>query len=164
MSLSRRHFLAGSLALPALAAPKKTASPGIVLVLVDNLPSWMLGCYGGKEVSTPNIDHLAQTGARLANQIAAAPAGPLNRASLLTGRTALQLGGAAAIPEADATIPKLLAGAGYACHSAEGATPDVMAAATKFLAGQTVGKPFFLELWIRDLVPPYGGVAQQYRD
>jgi len=34
----------------------------------------------------------------------------------------------------------------------------------KFLAGQTAGKPFFLEAWIRDLVPPYGGVAGKYRE
>ncbi len=164
MLLSRRQFVSSSLALPALAASKKTASPGIVLVLVDNLPSWMLGCYGGKEVSTPNIDHLAQTGARLVNHVVAAPAGAQSRAALLTGRTSLQVGGAATIPEAEITIPKLLSETGYICHSVEGAAADVVAASAKFLAGQTADKPFFLEAWIRDLAPPYEGLAGKYRD
>jgi arylsulfatase A len=162
MLLSRRQFVSASLALPALAAPNKVVGPGIVLVLVDNLPSWMLGCYGGKEVSTPNINHLAQTGARLGSHVAAAPAGAQNRASLLTGRTALQLGGAAAVPEAEVTISKLLAGAGYACHSAEGGAADVVASSLKFLNAQSSDKPFFLEAWIRDLVPPYAGVAKKH--
>jgi arylsulfatase A-like enzyme len=164
MSLSRRQFVASSLALPALAAPKKVQGPGIVLVLVDNLPTWVLGCYGGKEVNTPNINHLAQTGVRLVNHVTAAPAAAQNRASLLSGLTSLQLKGGAAIPEAEVTIAKLLSGTGYACHSAEGAAADVVAQSTKFLAGQTADKPFFLEAWIRDLAPPYDGVAKKYRD
>lgn len=163
MLLSRRQFVSSSLALPALAAPDKTQGPGIVLILVDDLPSWMLGCYGNKEVATPNISQLAQTGVRFINHVAAAPAPAQNRASLLTGRTALQLGGAATIPEAEVTIPKLLSGLGYACHAAEGAGANVVAASAKFLAEQTADKPFFLEAWIRDLVPPYSGVAAKYR-
>ena len=164
MLLSRRQFVSSSLALPAFAAPKKSAGPGIVLILVDNLPRWMLGCYGGKEVSTPNINYLAQTGARMVNHIAAIPASAQNRASLLTGRTALQLRGAVTIPEAEVTLPKILANLGYTCHSVEGSAADVVAGSTKFLAGQTAEKPFFLEAWIRDLVPPYAGVAKKYHD
>ena len=49
MSLSRRHFFFGSLALPALAAKKPAAEqPNILLLLAEGLPAWVLGCYGNK--------------------------------------------------------------------------------------------------------------------
>jgi arylsulfatase A len=163
MSISRRQFVASSLALPAFAAPKKVQGPGIVLVLVDNLPAWMLGCYGGKEVATPNINHLAQTGVRLVNHVVAAPAAAQNRASLLTGLTTMQLGGAS-VPESAATLMRVLPTAGYASLSVEGGAAEVVAKSAQYLAGQTADKPFFLEAWIRDLTPPYEGVAKKYRD
>src|SRR5208283_2023816 len=44
MPVSRREFLMGSLALPALAAKKPKLAPekpSILLIVVDNLPSWL---------------------------------------------------------------------------------------------------------------------------
>src|ERR1035441_6311192 len=65
MILSRRHFFFGSLALPSLAAAKSAGDrPNVLLILVDGLPAWMLGCYGGKDVRTPNIDQLSGAGGR----------------------------------------------------------------------------------------------------
>ena len=49
------------------------SSPASPLILVDWLPAWMLGCYGGKEVHTPNIDRLFDTGVRFRNHFAASP-------------------------------------------------------------------------------------------
>lgn len=57
--------------------------PNIVLVLADDLGYSDLGCYGG-EISTPNIDSLAEGGARLAQFYNTARCSP-SRASLLTG-------------------------------------------------------------------------------
>src|SRR5206468_7568300 len=55
----------GSLALPALAAKKQAPPrPSLLLIVVDRLPAWMTGPYGNKEVRTPTLDHLAQTGTR----------------------------------------------------------------------------------------------------
>src|SRR5580693_4862372 len=54
MSITRRHFFFGSLALPAFAAKVPPPRPNVLLFLVDNLPAWMLGCYGNKEVHAPN--------------------------------------------------------------------------------------------------------------
>ena len=63
---TRRSFLATSASLPALAQRKQAppSRPNIVLVLADDLPAWLLGCYGNQEVKTPNIDRLADAGAR----------------------------------------------------------------------------------------------------
>jgi len=102
MQLSRRHFVAGGLALPGLTGAKTPEPrPNVVLILVDYLPSWILACYGDKNVRTPNIARLAKTGVRLLNHFAASPAPGPGRASLLTGRTALQLKGADSIRKAN---------------------------------------------------------------
>ena len=67
MLVSRRTFFFSSLALPAFAAKKKPEAlrPGILLILVDELPAFMLGGYGNKQVSTPHLDLLAQMGIKL---------------------------------------------------------------------------------------------------
>ena len=65
MHLSRRHFFFGSLALPALAAKKAAPErPNVLLLIADNVPQWVLGAYGNKEIRTPNLDRLAHMGTR----------------------------------------------------------------------------------------------------
>ena len=50
---------------PLIAATKPVAArPNILLILADELPAWILGCYGNKEIRTPNLDRLAQMGTR----------------------------------------------------------------------------------------------------
>ena len=159
MPLSRRHFFFGSLALPALAATKAPAErPNILLILADRLPSWILGCYGNNEVRTPNLDRLAQTGLRFLNHFACAPAPAPGRATLLTGRTPMQLGDADAASPGEIPLSKVLEGAGYACAAADSA------AAAKSLDQQAAGKPFFLTVDCAYLRPPYDGVPRKYRD
>jgi arylsulfatase A-like enzyme len=159
MPLSRRHFFFGSLALPALAAPKAPPErPQILLVLADRLPSWILGCYGNNEVRTPTLDRLAQTGLRFLNHFACAPAPALGRATLLTGRTPMQLGDAGAVSPGEVPLSKVLEGAGYACAASDSAT------AAKSLDQQAAGKPFFLTVDCAHLRPPYDGVPRKYRD
>jgi arylsulfatase A-like enzyme len=135
MNLSRRHFFFGSLALPSLAATKPLGEqPNVLLILVDGLPAWILGCYGNREVRTPSIDLLAQTGTRFLNHYACAPVADKARASLLTGRTTMQLK-----DSGEVTLEKLLGGIGYAC----GTTADG-GEALRFLDAQSAAKPFFL--------------------
>ena len=159
MPLSRRHFFFGSLALPALAAPKAPPErPQILLVLADRLPSWILGCYGNNEVRTPTLDRLTQTGLRFLNHFACAPAPVLGRATLLPGRTPMQLGAADAASPGEVPLSKVLEGAGYACAASDSAT------AAKSLDQQAAGKPFFLTVDCAHLRPPYDGVPRKYRD
>ncbi len=146
MKLSRRHFVFGSLALPAFAAKKAPGeTPHIVLILAENLPAWMLACCGNKEVQTPHIDRLAQTGTRFLNHIAASPLPGPARAALLTGRTT---GGAE-------SLDKLLAGVGYATQSAA-----TSADAVKYIDAQSAAKPFFLTVSLNDFAPPYPAAAR----
>lgn len=62
------------------AKPKK---PNILVILADDLGYSDLGCYGS-EISTPNIDNLAETGVRFTQFYNSARCCP-SRASLLTG-------------------------------------------------------------------------------
>jgi arylsulfatase A-like enzyme len=134
MNLSRRHFFFGSLALPAFTATPAGEKPNVLLLLVEGLPAWLLSCYGNTEVQASNTFRLAQMSTRFLNHFACAPVADSARASLLTGRTTMQLksGG-------DITLEKLLGGIGYAC----GTTANAEEAA-KFIDGQSAAKPFFL--------------------
>src|SRR4051794_1999656 len=77
----------------AFAADKRAVQrPNIVLILADDLASWMLGCYGNKEIRTPNIDALARAGVRFINSFVCTPVGPPSRATLFTGRLPHQHG------------------------------------------------------------------------
>ena len=88
MFLARRELLLGSLAFPALCKEKKAAPPppNIVLIVTEDMPAFLLGCYGNTEVQTPNIDLLAKGGVRFANHLAFSPVADPSRATLYTGR------------------------------------------------------------------------------
>jgi len=60
--------------------------PNIVVILADDLGYGALGCYGNKEVKTPNIDSLAAGGIRCTDFHANGPMCTPTRAALLTGR------------------------------------------------------------------------------
>ncbi len=173
MLLDRRKFLLGSLAFPDLSASKKTtgAAPNVLLIVAGDIGSWMLGCYGNKDIRTPNIDLLAKAGTRFANHFAYTPASSPSRATLFTGRLPSQHGIQDSLaPEAaqppsfanEITIHDVLAAQGYNCGyvgkwglgndstpqhhcSFWHAAPDGMdAKAAEFLERQKVDKPFIL--------------------
>ncbi|PRY27837.1 arylsulfatase [Spirosoma oryzae] len=69
---------------PRSAAKAGTNRPNVILIMVDDMGYSDLGCYGS-EISTPNLDRLANEGIRLRefyNNSICAP----TRASLLTGQ------------------------------------------------------------------------------
>ena len=65
------------------AAPAKPARPNIVVLVADDWGFSDVGAFGG-EISTPNLDGLAQRGVRFSNFHVAASCSP-TRAMLLTG-------------------------------------------------------------------------------
>lgn len=164
MLVSRRHFFLGSLALPALAGKKQAPPrPSVLLILVDELPGWMLGAYGNKEVQTPNIDQLGNTGTRFINHFAASSDPACSRATLLTGRTPMQVGDAGALASADIGLDKMLGALGYNCQATTArASAEVTAEATRFLDQQTSDKNFFLTVHYSDLRAPYDGVPAKF--
>jgi arylsulfatase A-like enzyme len=93
MPVSRRTFLL-STAASALAGQttRATRRPSIVLIIAEDLPAWLLGCYGNREIRTPNIDLLARSGSRFVSHTATSPSAAASRATLLTGRVPRQHG------------------------------------------------------------------------
>jgi len=94
--LNRRHFL-HTAAAPLLAQRNRKQAaaptrPNILLILADDLAAWMLGCYGNREIRTPNIDLLARAGTRFANNFVVTPICSASRATLFTGRVPRQHG------------------------------------------------------------------------
>ncbi len=62
------------------------AKPNILLFYADDLGYGELGCYGFKEVPTPNIDSIAANGLRFTSGYVTAPLCSPSRAGLMTGR------------------------------------------------------------------------------
>lgn len=61
------------------------ARPNIICVLLDDLGKEWIGCYGAKDVATPNIDRLARQGIRFENVYSMPQCTP-SRLCLLTGQ------------------------------------------------------------------------------
>ncbi len=62
--------------------------PNVIIILADDLGYGDLGCYGAKNVETPNVDRLAQQGIRFTDTHAVAATSTPSRYSLLTGEYA----------------------------------------------------------------------------
>ena len=58
----------------------------MVFVLTDNQAPWTLGCYGSKEIRTPNIDRLAEEGLRFTQCYTGSTVCAPSRSVLMTGQ------------------------------------------------------------------------------
>ncbi|RYX86433.1 sulfatase atsG [bacterium] len=96
--MNRRRFLQQVAAPAALmlfannalaqTTPQKTANtakPNIVVMIADDLTYSDLGCWGNKDVKTPNLDRLAAQGMRLTSCYTTAPVCSPTRQALYTG-------------------------------------------------------------------------------
>lgn len=101
-----------------------SATPNVVLIVLDDLGFAQLGCFGG-DIDTPHLDRLAAEGLRFRNFHVTAMCSP-TRACLLTGRNHHAVGMGfvadlpthhpgytARIPPTAAMLPRLLGDAGY---------------------------------------------------
>lgn len=132
--LRRREFLlnGGSLAAAGLAAgvvpvadttparAQNSQPPNIVYIVADDM-GWKDAGFHGSDIKTPNLDKLAETGARL-EQFYVLPMCTPTRAALMTGRYPLRYGlqtgvipaaGKYSLPLDEYLLPQLLKGAGY---------------------------------------------------
>jgi arylsulfatase A-like enzyme len=112
-------FAASIFPLVAAEAPAAQRRPNILLIVADDLGYGDLGCFGCKDIPTPNIDSLARDGVRFTNAYAYPTCSP-TRASLMTGRYAERLGISKALMGEDApkmekavTVAQLLKQSGY---------------------------------------------------
>lgn len=103
--------------------------PNVVLIMTDNHGAWTLGCYGNRDIRTPNIDRLAAEGTLFTHAFASNPVCSPTRATFLTGllpsqhgvHSFLSGGNLQVGPNARCTLdeitslPEVLRGNGYRC-------------------------------------------------
>ncbi len=71
-----------------LGIEKEVKRPNIIHILMDDVGYDDLGCFGSKDIKTPNIDALAKKGMKLTEFYAPHGTSTPSRAALLTGRYA----------------------------------------------------------------------------
>lgn len=95
--------------------------PNIVIFYADDLGYGDLGCYGAEDISTPNVDAIAQNGLRFTDAYSTSPVCTPARFSLMTGRypsrrngVHILAGDAKCIIDSDMyTLPMMLHDNGY---------------------------------------------------
>ena len=96
--------------------------PNVVLILADDLGYSDLGCYGAKDIRTPNIDRLAVEGTRFTSFYVAQAVCTASRAALMTGSYPNRVGMSGALNHTSPSglnlreklLPELFKGRGYA--------------------------------------------------
>ena len=87
VSRSSAYFVACCcLLLIAAGTHAESSKPNFVFILMDDMGTTDLGCYGSKFYQSPNIDKLASEGVKFTQAYAACPVCSPTRASILTGK------------------------------------------------------------------------------
>lgn len=101
--------------------------PNFIFILADDLGYADLGCYGGREPVSPNLDRMAKEGLKFTNGYSNSPVCSPTRFALMTGRYQYHFRGAAdeplhgpnairsthGLPPSQQTIPSVLKAQGY---------------------------------------------------
>ncbi len=97
--------------------------PNIIFILTDDLGYGDLGCQGAKDISTPNLDRMANEGMRFTDFSVVAPLCTPSRAAFMTGRYPGRYGLATGVlrpdtknglPPEEVTIAEVAKSRGYA--------------------------------------------------
>lgn len=129
MKKNEKYFngvLIGTLALQAVTISAKdhkieVLKPNIVIIYLDDLGYGDISCNGATEIKTPNIDALANNGARFTNAYATSATSTPSRYGLLTGVYPWRNADAKILPGSapliisteQQTLPKMLKNQGY---------------------------------------------------
>lgn len=105
-----------------VASVENSKKPNIVFIYMDDLGYGDMSAYGATEISTPNMDALANGGVRFTNGYATSATCTPSRYAILTGRYPWRNKDAKILPgtapliidTAQMTVPKMLQGQGYA--------------------------------------------------
>jgi arylsulfatase A-like enzyme len=99
------------------AGAEQAPRPNVIMVLADDLGYGEVGCYGQRQIRTPNIDRLAAEGVRFTQCYAGSTVCAPSRCCLMTGLHTghARVRGNALVPldPQDATVVELLKTAGY---------------------------------------------------
>ncbi|MFT5122510.1 MAG: arylsulfatase A [Kiritimatiellia bacterium] len=111
--------------LGLLLAGAGSAAPNVLLIYTDDHGSVDAGCYGSKDLFTPNMDKLAKAGVRFTQMLAPSAICTASRAGLLTGNFPPRVGlagnagtkrGTHGLNPKHYIMPELFRDAGYRTH------------------------------------------------
>jgi N-sulfoglucosamine sulfohydrolase len=111
-----KSFFALLLGFAFASASFAAGKPNILLILSDDHSYPHLGCYGNKDIKTPNLDQFAAQGMRFDRAYVACPQCVPSRAAIMTGRSpvAIQMTRfSAPLPRDIKTYPEALKAAGW---------------------------------------------------
>src|SRR5437763_14606103 len=77
--------LISAICASASAAPSAHPTMNVVVITIDTLRADHLGCYGYKQIHTPNIDALAADGCRFEKAVAVVPVTLPSQTTIFTG-------------------------------------------------------------------------------
>ncbi|MCI0641016.1 MAG: sulfatase [Gemmataceae bacterium] len=114
----RIHYLLSLVVLSGAAniAPAQQKKLNVLIISGDDHAPYVMGCYGNKQVRTPNLDRLAAGGVRFNRAYCTSPVCTPSRQAIITGKYPRTIGVTqlrTALPEAEDTIAEMLARAGY---------------------------------------------------
>jgi len=102
----------------AEAQERRERKPNIIFILADDLGYGDLGCYGQKQVKTPNLDKLAAEGVRFtqcyAGHTVCAPSRCCLMTGMHTGHARIRANVLVPLRAEDTIVAEVLKGAGYA--------------------------------------------------
>lgn len=108
--------IACGLGILCTASATAQDKPNFVLMIADDVSWDDIGCYGNKQVKTPNIDRIAGSGIQFTNFFLTASSSSPSRNSIITGRYPHNTGGAELHlqpPDYMVAFPELLRTNGY---------------------------------------------------
>ncbi len=102
---------------PHQAAGPVSSKPNIIYILADDLGYGDLGCYGQKQIRTPNLDRMASEGIHFTQHYAGSTVCAPSRCTLMTGlhtgRAAIRGNSRDPLGAGDVTVAEVLQKAGY---------------------------------------------------
>jgi arylsulfatase A-like enzyme/Tfp pilus assembly protein PilF len=102
-----------------LWAKSGVEKPNVILMTLDTTRADHLACYGYPDISTPNLDSLAQKGVLFEQAAASSPLTLPSHCSIMTGMYptyhGVRVNGNAALSEEQTTIAEVLSSQGYQC-------------------------------------------------
>ena len=123
LKLAGSGVIGFSLSRSVSLGQKRKRKPNIIYILADDLGYGHLGCYGQKEIKTPNIDRMAEEGMKFTDHYAGSALCAPSRCVLMTGlhtghcfirnNKKLPVEGNVPIPAHSQTIGKVLQRGGY---------------------------------------------------
>ena len=109
-------LLAALLLAPLVRLAAADSQPNVLLILSDDHSYPHVGCYGNKDIMTPNLDRFAAEGMRFDRAYVTSPQCVPSRASIFTGRSPVAIAMSrfsSPLPREIKTYPEALRAAGW---------------------------------------------------